>query len=40
MRKCTTLLLVVLCAALAFGGSFTCNASSGDDDHSTTQGSR
>lgn len=25
-------LLLVICASLAFGGSFTCFASSGDDD--------
>jgi hypothetical protein len=40
MRKWTTLLLVLVCAALAFGGSFTCFASSDGDGHSSTRGSR
>ena len=42
MKKWTTLLLVLICAALAFGGSFTCFASSdGDHDHHpSTRGSR
>ena len=29
--KITTLLLIVLCAALSFGGSFTCNADNNSD---------
>jgi len=32
-----TALLLALCAVLTFGGSFTCNASSGDDDSPTTR---
>jgi len=28
----TRFLLITLCAAMAFGGSFTCRGSSGDDD--------
>jgi len=42
MKKWTTLLLIMICAALAFGGSFTCFASSGDHDHDhpSTRGSR
>ena len=28
----THFVLVALCAAMAFGGSFTCRGSSGDDD--------
>lgn len=40
MKKWTTLVLVMICAALAFGGSFTCFASSnGDDDRPSTRGS-
>ena len=32
-----TIFLVALCAALAFGGSFTCFYSSNGDDHPTTR---
>ncbi len=30
--KLATLLLTVLCAAMCFGGSFTCNANNNSDD--------
>ena len=36
-RNVVRLLLVMILAGLTFGGSFTCFASSGDDDHPTTQ---
>ncbi len=29
--KCTTLLLIVLCAALSFGGTFNCKADQDSD---------
>ncbi len=38
MRKFVTLLILIVCAALAMGGSFTCNSSTDDD--FTTQPSR
>ncbi len=34
--KWTTLLLVLICAAMAFGGTFNCKSSSGDVSFSTT----
>ncbi len=36
MKKLVTILLIVVCAVLATGGSFTCTASSGDG-HPTTK---
>jgi hypothetical protein len=32
VRRLRDLVMLLLCAVLAFGGSFTCFASSGDDD--------
>ena len=31
-KHLTRLILVIVCAALAFGGTFECRGSSGDDD--------
>jgi|GEM_PF-3037858 len=34
--KWTTFFMILICAALAFGGSFTCHGNSGDTDISTS----
>ena len=33
--KLTRLILIILCAALAFGGTFTCKSSTDSDDHTS-----